>query len=1219
MAFHRSLKKFVQKYGTSTFCHPAIVAMLDDEGLFRRIVDHPYKEVVKIMVANGFMPEIRHKGDWSKDSVREIVGRIKPFYTGSASIEYVVESMGYALGKITDVNSFNPSVVTPEISQHVDLNAQAVPYMAHNDAGSIGTLIPSSMAQPVHKWLNQIAQESGSVIDFVLQEMQETSAEELKKKLSSEQIDGLALAIYQMRDNRGFILGDMTGIGKGRQLAMLIKWSLLQGVKPVFVTEKADLFSDLYRDLFDVGYSDIRPFILNSGKEAVITDRAGYVMYSLPDQDDIDEFQRTKLIPPGYDVLLLTYSQLSREASANWKNECVLNCIKDSYLIMDESHNASGLDSNIGKFFREAVEHCAGVCFSSATYAKYPSSMPIYALKTAMGEARIPSDQLIDIISKGGPILQEVMAKGLVSSGSMIRRQRDMSDVNRTLYMSDDVAQINWVKSKYDLLVSLISDIFDFQKRYITPYIKSLILNDTPSKILASHFKIPGSAKIESKLEYMNFAQRMTPTIRQLLFAIKAVDAVNVTIEQLKLEKKPIVQISRTMASNLARLAKPGETLPQADFALNLLPCIDSLFDYKVAGNSTTGKGKTKVVKHYSMECTLTFDDLKSYMTPQDYLEVEQAYDFLTNKIKSISTGLSLSPIDYFVQSLEDAGYKVAELTQRPNLLKYTDIKNGASSECKCYTRPKISKRKVAQEFNDGKIDVLIGNRVMASGISLHSSPTFNDRRKRVVITWEQQERADLQTQFDGRADRTGQISHSDYITLTSPVPAERRFIMMHERKLRSLNANVEANQNAIATDIDILNAQGAKVVTEYIKENPDRSIYFTELAMFDYVFYKSGSGKKPWNELTNSTKVRYVADFMRTLSMLTCDDQKEILDDVFLRYSEWIKYLDEMGENTNKVTIAPLNASLLKRSVFKPGKKNSQSIFGQDACLDEIEVDVLRQPMKRAEIIEYVSALKTEAELAPLVEEEKDRKKQNIRDFYAELREKARIQLDEVRKAVPGTYKPARIAQLEEAADNAQKMDVQLSKADQTARHLLNLLGMFIPLEPVCIPMCLKEGVSIEDPRLLNMVSVGLFLGFKQSGKRAIPSCLKAVFAVNDSRCRIEIPLSTPEILLEILIQTQKGACSTLLSKVSIDSWDSVRKRETRERAYVITGNILLGIAESKSIVKRLESSKCRKIIAGMYSGHMLTYTDDRGNVRNGYMLSRSFNPKLLGILSKP
>ena len=148
-------------------------------------------------------------------------------------------------------------------------------------------------------------------------------------------------------------------------------------------------------------------------------------------------------------------------------------------------------------------------------------------------------------------------------------------------------------------------------------------------------------------------------------------------------------------------------------------------------------------------------------------------------------------------------------------------------------------------------------------------------------------------------------------------------------------------------------------------------------------------------------------------------------------------------------------------------------------------------------------------------------------------------------------------------------------------------------------------------------MLSVGIFLGFKQMGKRVIPSCLKAVFAVNDSRSIIEVPLSAPELMNTIFLQTSMGMCRVLLSTVSIDTWDKVRKNQTREKAYVITGNIILGIAKTRSIIKRLGCNKYRATLAGMYSGHMITYTDDRGRIRNGYMLSRSYDPKLISLLS--
>lgn len=56
----------------------------------------------------------------------------------------------------------------------------------------------------------------------------------------------------------------------------------------------------------------------------------------------------------------------------------------------------------------------------------------------------------------------------------------------------------------------------------------------------------------------MHFTLRMTPTIRQLLFSIKAEDAIQAALEQLKAGHKPIIQINRTMESNYTSLIQPG-------------------------------------------------------------------------------------------------------------------------------------------------------------------------------------------------------------------------------------------------------------------------------------------------------------------------------------------------------------------------------------------------------------------------------------------------------------------------------------------------------------------------------------------------------------------------------------------------------------------------------------------------------------------------------------
>ncbi len=86
-----------------------------------------------------------------------------------------------------------------------------------------------------------------------------------------------------MRAGKGFIIGDMTGIGKGRQGAALIRWAINQGKTPIYFTQKAKLFTDNYRDMCDIGSKGLRPFIMSSNDEAPITeivvDKNGEVVY----------------------------------------------------------------------------------------------------------------------------------------------------------------------------------------------------------------------------------------------------------------------------------------------------------------------------------------------------------------------------------------------------------------------------------------------------------------------------------------------------------------------------------------------------------------------------------------------------------------------------------------------------------------------------------------------------------------------------------------------------------------------------------------------------------------------------------------------------------------------------------------------------------------------------------------------------------------------------
>ena len=1191
MDLHVLLSDFVKSKGRDILASPLLCNMMDDELMFRPFEHRDYKLLFRLMVKKGYVKNLAYMSQWNDSAVDALSYQIEAHYTGSADIRYAVQCVGYALGCIKDVNIPTDTSGTP-IQQQINLDEEVVRYIPHGSSTCIGTMIPASMATHVHNHLNRIAMEEGSVAEFVMSELKVSTQSELESMLSGEQIDGVAMAISQMRDGKGFILGDMTGVGKGRQVAAILKWAVLCGKCPVFVTEKSTLFSDLYRDMNDIGCGYLRPFILNSDAEARIVDSCGNVAYNRPSTHDMEEFKKTKRVPDGYNYLILTYSQLFRTESKNWKAECVKSVIKDSYLILDESHNASGDESNVGKFFREAVTLASGVCYASATYAKYPSSMPVYALKTAMGDTKVPADVLIDTIKDGGPILQEVMARGLVESGSMIRRQRDMTGVIRQQYKNENPATVTQYRKRYDMVISILEEIHEFQHNYIMPYIHCKRYD--VENIIRKKHHISRSETFESrksKIYYGHFSALMMPVVKQLLFALKTEDVIDVTLQELKAERKPIIQVNRTMAGILSKIVKIGDSLLLSDLVKILPEYMKGMFHYIARGvtlRHSSGPMKQKV---YTVKCEFTLKDLchKSNDTT-----VEEQYNAIVDRINNFDSGLPLSPIDYFIQRMTDAGYTVGELTQRKQLLIYKNIGDGANSQCECLPRSKSSKKTVASEFNSGKIDVLIGNSVMASGISLHSSKNFNDQRSRTVITWERQDCADKQVQFDGRADRTGQLTHCKFITIQSPIPAESRFIMQSERKLHSLYANIEANQRASENDCDLMNEYGRKVISEFLNDNPEAG------SLFDWTV---GS----WS---NKDEDFGVLSFFRGLCLAPCDEQERMIADIMHRYKDMIETAEESGQNKLRCKMMPLNATLLNRSSFFKGNKGSVSVFAKDTMLDEIEMDILQKTMSADEVVALAASLKDSTYVKNEIIKYREHKKDEFALFYQKLSQAAFDKIKKLEQLTPTTQTKARIQELKSRASYNKSLNDRISLLDVMTQKLISTLNRFTPMQAVAIPPVLH---SLEDPRLAGCISRGLFLGYRCSGKWATENSVKAVFAVIGRR-KLEVKLSESNMLTAIQDQTHSGIAGGLISGLSINTWDKFINHKTRTKGYLLSGNILLGLASLKKLAYMVKVFNDKDDLQrnSLLCGQLIKYNDNMGAVHTGYLMPDSFDPNL-------
>lgn len=196
-------------------------------------------------------------------------------------------------------------------------NRWQAPYIPKSQISEPTAMCPRNLLGPLRKALARVVESTGMDIDaFVCHKMGWT-IEQLAERLDAEQVDALALAITALDEGAGFTTADMTGLGKGRVVASLCAYARQQGKKVIFMTEKADLFTDFYRDVIDTGGMEVlgNPFVVNNDL-VVRNPYTRKVMFRSPDRDQASAIFACGEFPTDSDVVLATYSQFNREHDA---------------------------------------------------------------------------------------------------------------------------------------------------------------------------------------------------------------------------------------------------------------------------------------------------------------------------------------------------------------------------------------------------------------------------------------------------------------------------------------------------------------------------------------------------------------------------------------------------------------------------------------------------------------------------------------------------------------------------------------------------------------------------------------------------------------------------------------------------------------------------------------------------------------------------------------
>ena len=1161
---------------------------------------------------------------------------------------------------------------------------------------SVDTVVPASMRYDMHKAIETVNRRVNGVDEYVAEKLGyivgNCTLEQRKEGLkclcdafSAEQVDAIAVAIYNIEQKQqGCIIGDQTGIGKGRIAAGMIRYAMLQGHVPIFLTEKPNLFSDLFRDIINIGsdsaiplqiltgtklvekktikkdaddddadtdtveegfeeeeveYVEVEqyaknkgypdsytftqinqdgseetitrtrkvsavPFIINGGgTKTYIKDEQGNILYKgnstevasiigkyvKSDQTDangkpIKVFQAgTMKVPSNYNFILATYSQFNKGENTP-KARLLLELAAGNIVVMDESHNASG-DSNVGIFLAKVLAFSKGVTFLSATFAKRPDNMPIYAGKTCLRDANMTDEQLVSAIVKGGVALQEIVSSNLVSEGQMIRRERSFEGIEVNYkYLDSTQTEAGFpnldLEQKHraimDRATDIIRSIMKFQESHVNPLIEKLDREQKREYKQASGRKGTTKAGVDNPPIFSGIFN----VINQLLFSIKAEAVGQVAIQRLKEGKKPVIAFASTMESFLNTITnddgspvEDGDII-NSDFSKIFERRLQSVLRYTI----TDGEG---------ISVPETIDVLEQDM------EFQLAYRSILSKIKDSSIGISSSPIDVVVDIIQKAGYSTVEVTGRKRQLKLL-----GNDTAMITNRVQTTANDAFRKFNNNQVDCLLINQSGSTGASAHAIPTkkvpADKVKQRVMIILQAELNINTEVQKRGRINRTGQILKPIYDYVVSAIPAEKRLMVMLQKKLKSLDANTTSSQDQSedlmdVKQVDFLNKYGDQVAVEYLKENKlvnkmiDDPLKLDE----DEKEGKDSEGSHP--DAAHKVSGR--------IAILSVKDQETFYNEISQRYVSLIEFLDQTDENDLKVKNLKLDAETLEKEIVVVGREGG-SVFARNSILEKLSVNNLKKPFKKDDIDLMLKETLTDSTAQTYRENitakykifAENMLKQNIVDIETHFDDLlANVTKEKSITKIEDDYERSQAIAVRRSGLTQGKIDsIEREKTTATnkSRIVTTLFEDFVVGNVYGYP---SATYSVDRAYYL---AVFLGFGISPTAKNPYaPSALKLRFAIGGSLRYVAVPASKFDITDSIISITRQISYDERMT--TLDKWDDLMREKSSERTtrYVVTGNILQAYGNDE------------------LRGALVSYTTLSGGVKKGILLPESWS----------
>lgn len=786
---------------------------------------------------------------------------------------------------------------------------------------SLGSVIPEQLAAETANAFARLNEALGGDIPGFVANRLQMSPEELPIALAAEQVDGVALAIYNIEARgQSVIIGDQTGIGKGRQAAAMIRYGMLAGCLPIFLTDRYTLFSDMYRDCKALGIKDARPLIVNprvsivdfdkpiEDKSSPLTDE----IWSLDEDDDEEEvvrlyskhyeevykspkkkeleliYQKGDIPDNTFEYVMLTYSQL-KDARRDMTRLDFLTSLCEKHrvlFIFDEAHKSSSVSAGKISIITQSINSILDACpetqcvFLSATFAKRPECLLTFMRQTVL-TSLATNETLQEAFSNGGVQMQEYVASKLANEGQMIRREHSGEGIPEPVY--------TYLNDK----LPLHSELFD----KVMYWFRELVNLSDMAKELFSLLAVQG---VEVFRPYPTRAQLFYVN-KILLLALKARDVAEAAVREVQSGRSVVIGMSDTLECVLCDSVDPltGEC-PKGDFSTILLRLLDktlrnpknpsqTIFDVDLSADGAVAEIQAKI------------DEICLYARQ------------IREGIQEDIFHLPMSPIDVIRQLITQETFtgkdgitrniRFEECTGRARQLEYLSPEGEDEFvNVSIIPRKKRHSNHIYNDFQNNKLDVILINACGAIGASAHAVATVEvdeaDVRQRKMLIVQNDLDVNIDLQKRGRINRTGQIKDLPplYEYIITAIPSEKRLNMMLRAKLRSLSANTTANQDQDkrqADFIDITNKYGNIVTQEFIAANQ-------ELAF-----------------VLGLNKSTTASQLLARISMLSVAAQHDIIEEIFGAYQNMEQELRRINQWDLEREYRDFEAEFVKDELF--------------------------------------------------------------------------------------------------------------------------------------------------------------------------------------------------------------------------------------------------------------------------------------------------------------